>query len=68
MGVEVLRESHDEAISWDQQPTVAQAEALALLKPDADWRVILEGPLHGETYQRQGEGRWVLVVKNQGFA
>lgn len=51
-----------------QYPTVREAETLALADPDHDWRIILDGPLHGETYQRQGEGRWVLVAKNEGFA
>jgi len=46
----------------------ADAEAQAALDPDHDWRVVLHGPLHGETYQRQGEDRWVLVEKNEGFA
>lgn len=44
------------------------AEALALKKPNADWRIKLDSPLHGETYQRHGPGRWVLVEKNEGFA
>jgi hypothetical protein len=49
-------------------PTFADAEALAVADPDHDWRVVLHGPLHGETYQRQGPGEWVLVDKNEGFA
>lgn len=48
--------------------TVAQAEAAAAADPDHDWRIVLDGPMHGETYQRQGEGRWVLVESNDGFA
>jgi hypothetical protein len=29
---------------------------------------VLDGPLHGETYQRQGKNHWVLVERNLGFA
>ena len=65
-GVEVLREDND--AEFGDNPTMADAEALALAKPDADWRATFFGPLHGETYQRQGEGLWVLVEKNEGFA
>ncbi len=28
-----------------------------------DWRVIKYGPLHGETFQRQGKNNWVCVKK-----
>ncbi len=48
--------------------TVAMAEATATADPDHDWRIVMDGPMHGETYQRQGEGRWVLVATNDGFA
>lgn len=33
-----------------------------------DWRIVMDGPLHGETWQRQGKNHWVLVERNQGFA
>lgn len=49
-------------------PTFADAEKLALADPDHDWQIVLHGPLHGETYQRQGEGEWILVESNEGFA
>lgn len=49
-------------------PTGADAEALALSDPDHDWRIQIEGPLSGRTYQRQGPGNWVLVEQNEGFA
>ena len=48
--------------------TFAWAERKAAKKPEADWRIVLHGPLHGETYQRQGPGQWVLVERNEGFA
>lgn len=52
----------------DDYWTVADAERLAVADPDHDWRIVLDGPIDGETYQRQGEGRWVLVESNDGFA
>lgn len=48
--------------------TFGDAEELALADPDHDWRVELNGPLHGETYQRQGVGAWMLIARNDGFA
>lgn len=55
---------------WEngEPPTFADAERLAANDPDHDWRVILHGPLHGETYQRQGPGVWLCVERNDGFA
>ncbi len=63
-GVTVLHESQD----YEECPTFADAEALAVLDPDHDWRAFLHGPLHGEVYQRQGEAHWVLVARDEGFA
>ncbi len=48
--------------------TFKVAERMAAKKPKSDWRVILHGPLHGETYQRQGKESWMLIEKNEGFA
>lgn len=33
-----------------------------------DWRIVLEGPLSGRTYQRHGAEQWALVEQNMGFA
>ncbi len=54
----------------DSEPywTFADAENAAKADPDHDWRVTMFGPLHGETYQRHGDGEWNLVEKNEGFA
>lgn len=52
----------------DRWITMADAEALATVDPDHDWQIVLHGPLHGETYQRHGDGEWNLIEKNQGFA
>jgi hypothetical protein len=48
--------------------TFADAERLASQDPDHDWRVILHGPLHGETYQRHGNLGWHCIERNEGFA
>ena len=68
--------SKDDETVWYESPdtefedcwTVAHAEEIAGADPDHDWRIVMHGPMHGETYQRQGEGRWVLVESNDGFA
>lgn len=48
--------------------TGAKAEELAAADPDHDWRIVLEGPLSGRTYQRHGSEQWALVEQNMGFA
>lgn len=54
--------------AWEDLPTLAHFEEMAAADPDHDWRAILDGPMRGRTYQRQGPGQWVLVASNQGFA
>jgi hypothetical protein len=63
----------DELVYCEQQNeenywTVQNAEDAALKDPDHDWQIQLVGPMHGETYQRQGPGKWVCVESNPGFA
>lgn len=52
----------------DQWVTFADAERLAAVHPDHDWRVTLRGPLHGESFQRHGPEEWILVEVFDGFA
>ena len=52
----------------DNFKTVRKFELMARKKPRGDWRIVLDGPLSGHTYQRQGKNNWVLVKKNMGFA
>ena len=47
---------------------IGHIESLARQDPDHDWRAEFYGPLHGEVYQRQGNGMWVMVESNMGFA
>ena len=48
--------------------TGAKAEEMAAADPDHDWRISLEGPLSGRTYQRHGANEWALIEQNLGFA
>lgn len=64
-GAEIWSENENENAEY---LTGAQAEALAALEPDHDWRIVLDGPLSGRTYQRHGAGEWMLVEQNMGFA
>jgi hypothetical protein len=57
-------DSADDENYW----TVQDAEDVAKLDPDHDWQIVKFGPLHGETFQRQGDGLWVCVESNKGFA
>lgn len=63
----VYSEPHD-AESEDDYMTVEQLEALAAADPEHDWRIVKHGPMHGETFQRQGPGKWVCIESNEGFA
>jgi len=54
--------------SWEDIPTLMTFENMARKDPDHDWRLILDGPLHGEEYQRQGRTLWIMVKSNKGFA
>lgn len=58
----------EEGQEYDECMSGEQAEALALEDPDHDWRIVIDGPLSGRTYQRHGPGQWVLIEKNEGFA
>lgn len=55
---------HANAPMW----TVQDAENEAAKDHDHDWQIMKMGPLHGETFQRQGPARWVCVESNEGFA
>ena len=57
-----------EAENNDAYMTGAQAGAMAAADPEHDWRIVMDGPLSGRTYQRHGPGHWALVEQNMGFA
>lgn len=52
----------------DEFPTVQLVEELAAKDPDHDWRIFFFAPLYDAEYQRQGEGKWILIKKGEGFA
>lgn len=58
----------EQSVEDEKYWTVQDAENLAKLEPDCDWRIEKFGPLHGETFQRQGDANWVCIESNQGFA
>lgn len=58
----------EQMVTDDKYWTVQDAENLAKLDPDKDWRITKMGPMHGETFQRQGENNWVCIESNEGFA
>ena len=60
--------SEDPASEWEDLMTFAEAERRAKFNPHHDWRIVLDSPLCGRTYQRHGLGLWVLVESNAGFA
>lgn len=62
-------------LGWDEfcdirreDISLAEIEEAAAADPDHDWRLWINAPLGDWTYQRHGEGKWVLVAKGQGFA
>lgn len=61
----IIRDGKPERL--DDFLTFADVEEMAVARP-GDWRVVLHGPLHGETYQRQGVEQWVCIERNEGFA
>lgn len=48
--------------------SLALVERVAQTRPDLDWRIHMFGPLSGQQYQRQGDGHWVLISRDEGFA
>jgi hypothetical protein len=65
-GVTIWQENP--GMDWNDCLTVGEAESLAEMDPDRDWRINLHGPLRGSVYQRHGEMQWVLVKTDGGFA
>jgi hypothetical protein len=65
-GETVWRETYN--LPWEKCLTVRRAENMAVKQADADWRIVLHGPMNGNTYQRQGAKNWVCIESNRGFA
>lgn len=54
--------------SLDTTRRLRYFENQAAKDPDHDWRLVVFSALHGETYQRHGEGLWICVESNKGYA
>lgn len=52
----------------EPQYTMRRVENLARKYSGLDWTVRFSAPLGDHTYQRQGEGAWILIREGQGFA
>ena len=65
-GAYVYQESPKE--EWNDCPTLSKFEGMAAIDPDHDWRMFRHGPLKGSVYQRHGDGKWVLISEDEGFA
>lgn len=48
--------------------TGEEAERIAANGPDADYRIVLHGPLRSRVYQRHAPGQWALIEQGEGFA
>jgi hypothetical protein len=48
--------------------TVAEAEAIASLSPDRDWRIHFIGLLEDRHYRRVAPGRWKLYKRGYGLS
>lgn len=57
----------DSDLDWGNFKTLAQIERQAKRCPRSKWRVILNNPLRGATWERR-RGAWILVETNLGFA
>ncbi len=53
---------------WSDYMTVAQAELLAMNSPSKSWKIIMNSPLYGGTWEWKSKENWVLIEKNEGFA
>ena len=58
----------EQQVDDDSYWTIEDAEKAAQADPDHDWRIFFFAPLYEATYQRQGQGRWMLIEKGRGFA
>lgn len=52
----------------DEHRWLRRYERMAAADPEHDWRVEFHGPMSSQTYQRRGEGTWLLIETGRGFA
>jgi len=74
VGFGVAQVTKDDELIYVEKPDeenyheLSEFEKMAKSDPDHDWRVLLEAPLRSREYQRQGDGKWVLINSGMGFA
>lgn len=54
-------------LPWEKYWKLSKIEKIAQ-NQRGKWRVILNNPLRGATWERKGKNKWVLIESNQGFA
>jgi hypothetical protein len=65
---ELIYDGEQELRDGKEPKKIKEIEDMAKLDPENDWQISFDGPMHGETYQRQGDNHWVCIESNQGFA
>jgi hypothetical protein len=74
VGFGVAQVTKDNELVYAEKPDeenfreLSEFEEIAKSDPDHDWRVLLVGALREREYQRQGDGKWVLINSGMGFA
>ena len=58
----------DPNASFDSFKTLGEIERTAIKNPEKKWKVILNNPLRGATWERQKDVHWSLTETNRGFA
>jgi hypothetical protein len=53
---------------FDSLITVADAEAIASVDPDRDWRIHFVSLLEDRHYRREAPGRWKLYQRGYGLS
>ena len=67
MDDEVIYEENPRA-DFTDIPIAQTFEDMAKKEPNHDWRIWFHAPLHEEEYQRQDDGKWVMISSGPGFA
>lgn len=65
-GFQFFRENANS--EYDNSKPLSNIELIAKKEPNSDWRAHLDLPMRSATYQRQGDNKWILVERGEGFA
>ena len=58
----------DARAETDEPLTGAECERIASADPGHKWEIVIAAALHGDTFERQPDGRWPCTASNNGFA